>query len=165
MGKTETVIDYAHHEIHEGKHFKAGFQDIAMATNDVIELLLVTNSSKDVAHFVMTAQATGAVVVQLFRSPTSSANGTLVSILNRNENSENTSEMLVYHTPTTSADGTKISEKWVGNEGFKETIGGSQRGNSEIILKKDTKYLIRLTAVSDGIKGAIGADWYESRVE
>jgi len=58
-------------------------------------------------------------------------------------------------------DGTKMVTKYIGNEGFKEDVGGEARGNSEFMLMKNTKYLVRLTAISDGIVGAIGGDWYE----
>ena len=37
-----TIIDYAHHEIHSGSHYKAGYQDTSLATNDVINLLFIT---------------------------------------------------------------------------------------------------------------------------
>ena len=156
------TIDYAHHEIHEGKHFKAGFQDTSMATDDVINLLFITPDSETYAHWVLKGQSTGAVVIELYEAPTTTANGTAVTVVNRDRNVVGTANTtLVYHTPTVTAVGTKLVEKWMGNEGFKESIGGEQRGDSELILKANTKYLVRLTAVSDGIKGAIGGDWYE----
>jgi len=155
------TIDSAHHEIHNGDHYKAGFQDTSMATNETITLLFVTPASVEWAHWILTAQATGAVVIELYEGATATG-GTPVTRFNRNRNSLNDSTTLVYHTPSVTADGTKIVERWVGNEGFKESVGGEMRGDSEFILKQDTKYLIRLTAVNNGIKGAIGGDWYEN---
>jgi hypothetical protein len=52
-------------------------------------------------------------------------------------------------------------ERYIGSEGFKEAISGEHRGDGEFVLKQNTIYLVRLTAVSDAIKGAIGGDWYE----
>jgi len=159
---TLQTIDYAHHEIHAGSHFKASYQDTSMATNDTITLLFVTPDTTEWAHWVLTGQATGAVVIQLYEGTTTSSNGTAVTVVNRNRNISGTANTtLVYHTPTVTTDGTKIVEKWLGSEGFKEDVGGGIRGDSELILKQNTKYLIRLTAVSNGIKGAIGGDWYE----
>ena len=155
------VIDYAHHEIHAGSHFKAGFQDTSMATNDTITLLFVTPNTTKWAHWVLVGQATGSAIIQIYEDTTTSNDGTAVTRWNRNRNSLTDSTTLVYHTPTVTADGTKIVEKWIGSEGFKEDTGGEARGDSEFILKQNTKYLIRLTAVSNGIKGAIGGDWYE----
>lgn len=155
------IIDYAHHEIHSGNHYKAGFQDTAMDTNDIIALVFTTPDTTKWMHWTLTGQSTGACTIQLFHTPTLSVEGTAVNPFNRNQNSSNTSDMAVKHTPTITANGTKISEKWVGSVGFKEAIGGSARGNSEIILKQNTQYLVLCTANDDGIKCAIGGDWYE----
>jgi len=155
------TIDYAHHEIHAGSHFKAGLQDQSMATSDTLDLLFVTPDTTKWAHWTMTAQATGEVTVSLYEGATTSSDGTAVTIWNRNRNSSNTPTVTVTHTPTVTSVGTKMTEKWIGSEGFKEDISGEHRGDSEFILKQNTKYLVRLTAVSDGIKAAVGGDWYE----
>ena len=157
---TLQTIDYAHHKINEGNHFKVGYQDTSMATGDTITLLFVTPDTTRWAHWTLIAHATGAVIVEVYED-TDSTGGTAVGVKNRNRNVSGGNTTLVYHTPTVTTDGTKIIEKWVGSEGFKEDVGGDSRGNSELILKQNTKYLIRLTAVSDSIKGAIGGDWYE----
>jgi len=161
MTNALTVIDYAHHEIHSGSHFKAGYQDTVMATNDEINILFITPDTLKWAHFELTAQATGAVIIDFYEDAVVSANGTLVTAWNRNRNSTKVNTVLVYHTPTVTTNGTKISSKWVGNEGFKDSVGGEARGEAEFILKQNTKYLIKLTAVSNNIKGAVGGDWYE----
>lgn len=154
-------IDHAHHKVHSGSHYKAGYQDTSMVASDTIELLFVTPDTTEWAHWKLVAQSTGEVVVAVYEGTTTSANGTAITRWNRNRNSVNTSSTLVYHTPTVTADGTKMVEKWIGSSGFRENSGGESRGDNEFILKQNTKYLVRLTAVSDDIKGAIGGDWYE----
>lgn len=161
MTSALNVIDYAHHEIHSGSHYKSGYQDTTMDTDDTIALVFTTPDTTKHMHWVLTAQSTGACTIQVFSSPTLSAEGTEVTPFNRNQNSSNTSDMIVSHTPTITANGTKISEKWVGSIGFKETTGGESRGDSELILKQNTQYLVLCTANADGIKCAIGGDWYE----
>lgn len=160
------TIDYAHHEIHAGSHFKAGYQDVSMATGDTISLVVVTPNSTKYAHWTLTAQSTGEVNIQVFEGATPSDSGTAVTVWNRNRNSSTANTTLVGHTPTighpiATTRGTKMVEKWIGSTGFKEAIGGEQRGDSEFILKANTKYLILCIAVSNGIKGSIGCDWYE----
>jgi len=159
--RTLQVIDYAHHEIHAGAHFKAGFQSLALDTDDTIELLFTTPDTAKWAHWVMTSQATGPVTIEVFEDTTVSNAGTPVTVFNRSRNSDNESVLTVTHTPTITGDGTKFATKWIGASGFKEQSGGDTRGDSEIILKKGTAYLIRLTANGDAIKAAIGGDWYE----
>ena len=162
---TEAIktIDYAHHEIHEGNHFKSGYQDTSMAASDVINLLFVTPDTAVWGHWTLVGQSTGEAVIQVFEGTTVSGNGTAVARWNRNRNlaAVNESDILVFHTPTITGDGTKMSEKWIGGTGFKADVGGGTRGDSEYVLKQNTNYLVRLTAVGAGIKGAIGGDWYE----
>lgn len=155
------TVDYAHHEIHSGSHYKAGRQDTTLATSDTIELLFTTSDTTKWAHWVLTSQSTGECVVELYEDTVTSADGTAITPTNRNRNSANTATVVVTHTPTITSDGTKLVEKWLGSTGFKEDTGGETRGNSELVLKQNTKYLLRLTAVGDGIKGAVGGDWYE----
>lgn len=155
------VIDYAHHEIHDGNHYKAGYQDTSMDTDDTIAIVFTTPDTTKYMHWQLTSQSTGACTIQVFSGPTLSAEGTAVTPFNRNQNSTNTSDMVVKHTPTITSNGTKIVEKWVGSVGFKETTGGEHRGESEIILKRNTQYLVLCTANADAIKCAIGGDWYE----
>ena len=158
---TLQIIDYEHHEIHAGSHFKAGYQNTDRDTDETVAITITTPDTDKEIHFTMTAQSTGAATVQLFRTPTLSAAGTAVTPFNRNENSDTVSVATVKHTPTITANGTKISEKWVGGDGFKTSVGGEHRGDSEIILKRNTTYLILGTANADAIKLAVGADWYE----
>jgi len=160
------TIDYAHHEIHSGSHFKAGYQDASMAAGDTISLIFVTPNTAKWAHFTLTSQSTGEAIIQLFSAATSSDSGTGVTVWNRNQNSLTANTTLVGHTPTigtpiATARGTKMVEKWIGSTGFKEQTGGDTRGNSEFILKTNTKYLVYGIAVGDAIKIAIGGDWYE----
>lgn len=154
------TIDYAHHEIHSGSHFKAGYQNIALDNNDTLDLLFVTPNTTKWAHFVMTAKATAKCSVAIYEGTTTSADGTAVTIWNRNRNSIKTPTVVVTHTPTVTSVGTKMAEHWMGTDG-KDPQGGDARGDSEFMLKQNTKYLVRLTAEDNAMKGAIGGDWYE----
>ena len=155
------IIDYAHHEIHSGSHYKQGYRDTTLDDTDTMALVFTTPNTTEWMHWTLTSQTTGPATIQVFRSPTLSAEGTALTPFNRNENSANTSNMVVRHTPTITSNGTKLAEKWVGSAGFKEDSGGSARGDSEIILQQNTQYLVLLTAEADDMKGAIGGDWYE----
>lgn len=154
-------IDYAHSEIHSGNHYKAGKQNISLNQDDTIELLFVAPDTTTWAHWVLVAQTTGQCVIQVYEGTTTSDNGTSITPINRNRNSSNVATVAVYYAPTVTDDGTKIAERWLGGFGFKEASSSEYRGNKEFILKRNTKYLVRLTAINDSIKGVIGGDWYE----
>lgn len=157
------VIDYAHHEIHAGSHYKAGYGVInqSLVTDDTVTLLFVTPNTTTWAHWELTAQATGFCRIDVYTGTTTSADGTAVTIWNRNQNSTNTPGVVVKHTPTVTSDGTKMVTKFIGGTGFKADVGGEARGDSEFILKQNTKYLIRATALDDNISIQVGGDWYE----
>ena len=156
-----TVIDYSRYKTHVGDHFKAGYQDTDMTAGDKIEIVFVTPDTSTWAHWSLQAQATGSVVVQLFEGSVLVSNGAAITRLNRNRNSLNTSKTLAYHSPTITSDGTKLSEKWVGSEGWRSDISGSFASTNHFLLKQNTTYLLRLTALSSGIKGGVGGDWSE----
>ena len=156
--RTVTETDAA---THRGKHFKAGFQDLAMSTGDVIELVLVTPNTTEWAHFSLRSSYTGIVTVDMFEGATLSDDGTAVTRLNRNRNSDIVSTTLAYHTPSITTTGTKIVSKFLGSEGFRSDIGESFAGSDHFLLKQNTKYILRLTAVTNNIKCSIGGDWLE----
>lgn len=164
-GSTEAqiIIDYSHHETHDGNHYKGGFSDTSMATGDTVAIVFTTPDTTVWAHWSLTAQCTGALVVQVFENPTLAAVGTGVTEWNRDRNSENVALVAITHTPTITSAGTKMVEKWIGGTGFKEDISGSHTGDQEFILKQNEEYLVLGIAVGDGIKGAVGGDWYEHR--
>jgi len=155
------TIEYSHHEIHAGSHYKAGFMNTDLDTDATVQLLFVTPNTTKWAHWTLTAQATGSAKIEVYEGTSVSANGTAVTRWNRNRNSTNTSTTLVYHTPTVTTSGTKMITKYIGSEGFRSNIGGEHRGDSEFMLLQNTKYLLVLTAISDDIVGSVGGDWYE----
>ena len=161
MTYASVTIDSANKKTHDGKHFKTGYQDTPMAENDTITMLFVTPNTTEWAHWTLTAQTTGAAKVEIFEGTVASANGTATTILNRNRNSSIVSSTLAFHTPTVTTDGTKLSSRWIGSEGWRSEIGGGFTASHHFLLKQNAKYLVRMTAISDGIVGAIGGDWYE----
>jgi len=158
-----TVIDHAHHEIHSGSHFKRGYGvvDQSLVTDDTVSVLFVTPDTAKWAHFELTAASTGFARIVLYEGVATSSDGTPITPQNRNRNSLTASVISTYHTPTVTNYGSTWATKFIGGEGFKTTIGGEKRGESEIILKQNTKYLILGTALADNISLQVGGDWYE----
>ncbi len=153
------VIDYAHGELHEGRHFvirdymslpKAGTRDI----------LFVTPDTPRWCHMVYSYESNDAAVVgQFFEGPTVSASGTPALTVNRNRNSAYTAGLQIYYAPTVTATGTLLAARAVGSG---KNSGGAMRDNAEIVLKQNTLYLLRIT------EGNVAAtnlnwefDWYE----
>ena len=157
---TLIMIDYGHHAVHGGQSFNADFA-IDAGGGDNVDILLVTPDSDKYAHFEYEVEAEGEIDFGLYEAATPSNNGTLIQAENRNRNLGIPSTTLVYHTPTIAAghEGTRMRHRHAGS---KKLIGGSDRAVHEIILKRNTKYLIRVkneTGSDNYI--AIRLDWYE----
>ncbi len=158
------VIDHSHHHLHSSEHFYAFHEDTAMDTAATLLVLIVTPNTTNWGHFTLVAEATGAATVEVFEAVTTQApnnDGTALTEFNRNRNSVVTAGLVATHTPSINAAGTRMGVEYVGGAPFKGTLSGGARGENELMLKQNTKYLLKLTANADGIKASIGADWYE----
>ena len=82
----------------------------------------------------------------LYENPTVSDAGTAVTAYNRNRNSATVATTAITHTPTFSATGTvPVLEMHLGSG---KSVGGSERGQEEIILKQNEQYLIKIASIS-----------------
>jgi hypothetical protein len=73
--------------------------------------------------------------------------------------------MTICHTPGAGADGTQIAKVMFGLDsgvgGNRILAGGEAGGRAEIILAKNTAYLIRIASGTDGNRITSILDWYE----
>ena len=96
-----------------------------------------------------------------YLGPTVSDVGTIEPMFNRNRNFSDSPTTRLYETPTYSASGVRIDRATYGTRD-KKSIGGGDRGNSEIVLKRNTMYLftiLELNVAATVIN--ITFDWYE----
>lgn len=150
------VIQYDHHEIHGGRAFVYCEQN-TLGNEGTRDILLVTPNTTRWSHLTFGFRSSGEANFVFYEGTTTSDDGTAVTPMNRNRNSDHTAGMLVYHTPTVSAVGTQLCTRHFGAG----RTPGEERGISEWVLRQNTKYLIRVTseAASNDISSAF--DWYE----
>lgn len=157
---TLQTIDYAHHEIHDGSTFFV--KDYMDLTNgQIFNFLVVTPDTAKWAHILVSFAFELEAHVDVYEGATASNNGTPVTVFNRDRNSLTASTTLLFHTPTVAggAEGTKIAGYKAGSA---RSIGGEARSEAELILKQNTKYLIRVTNdTSNNNWFGYLADWYE----
>lgn len=152
------TIDYGHHEIHAGSAFTASYK-ADIANGATLDLLVVTPNTDKYAHFTYELDVEAETDVLIYEAPTATA-GDAVVAYNRNRNSSNAATVVVTSTPTSITAGTTIIRSY--HLGTGRTFGGGSRDNHEFILKKNTKYLIRLTnATTSANYMAVKLDWYE----
>jgi hypothetical protein len=136
------VMEYEHHELHDGSMFRAG-EEVGLANNATRDILIVTPNSAKEAHLQYSISNTLEVEFEFYEDPTTTAAGTSVPSYNRNRNSLTAATTVFTHTPTVTATGTLLATR---REGIGKTAGGSARSISEWILKRNSKYLLRLTS-------------------
>jgi len=162
------IIDYPHHEIHDGRHFYIeghttlddGDPDPATGT---LYVKLVTPDTARWSHFTWDIVSNGILETRFYEGSSGGmADGSNVTPLNNNRNSSNTSGMTITSGVTVATTlGTLISNRKVGGAGFKSTFGGQSSRDDEIILKQNTTYLRSFVRSSDANVVAFKAMWYE----
>lgn len=140
------VIDAALHHLHEGETHQYTYTPTALANGNNLDHRFVVptlTATTRTPHIIIELDSTGECWLFLYETPTTSANGTLQTVVNKNRNSATTPGSTVYLAPTVTAVGTFLSA-WIVGSG--EKSGGSTRESIEWDLKSNTTYLIRVTA-------------------
>lgn len=156
-----TVMDYEHHEIHGGSHyFLADY--VTLGDGDVADFCVKTPDSPKWAHLLFGVQTTGEVEINVYEGVTNSGGGATITPMNNNRNSDNTSGLLIKSNCSITALGTKISGQILGVAGTPVTTGGGNtKREDELILKRNTDYLIRMESGSATNNVSYRASWYE----
>lgn len=155
------VIEFDHHQVHEGESFQVTSPPAALASGASIDFRLVVGAvlpTTRAPHLDIEVDATVETWVYLYEAPTTSANGTQQTVHNRNRGSTNTPSATVWLGPTVSAEGVLLSS-WIIGSGNKG--GGSSRGSLEWVLKPSTVYLIRMTAKAANNDACMRLQFYE----
>lgn len=154
------VITDSQAHLNEGDHYDyKGYHTVSRNTSK--DHLIITPNTDVLARMTIGVEAvTSSIAVQFYEDTTTSADGTVGNARNRNRNfgDDNTTE--VYEDPTVTGVGTLL---WSGFFGAgKDSAGGGARDDEQIILKKNTKYLLRVTEnnISD-TEVNFTFDWYE----
>lgn len=140
------VLDYPHHQIHEGETWQYCYGPATMLQNAVVNLrVVVANVAATLRtpHVVAEIDSTGEAWLELFETPTYSAPGTAATFFNRNRNIAGSPTTTIFTAPTVSAAGTKLSG-WIIGSGQK--AGNATKDSVEWDLKTNTEYLYRITA-------------------
>lgn len=152
------TITYEHHEIHSGSSYTAD-RNVELANGATTDILLVTPDTTKYAHFLYEFEVQAETSFTIYEAVTATA-GTAIVVTNRNRNVTNPATMTLSHTPTGITTGSTILRQH--HLGAGKSLGGGVRGNHEFILKRNTKYLIRITNLTVNTNWvSIILDWYE----
>lgn len=156
------TLDYTHHEVHDGDAYLASYTVAALASGSNLDILLVTPNTNTRIHIIYRIRSTLVTTLTLYEGTTTVSDGTTIATGNADRNSSNTAGLLVYHTPSFGAVGTQIfTDTWGLAAGAQVKVGGESESLEEIVLKKNTKYLLRINSGTADNRISVKARWYE----
>lgn len=156
------VVDYEHHEIHSGSSFVVS--DIQNVDTTTVKYQITTPNTTKYAHMIFNVTCTGEFSL-LVTEGSDRTDGTALVEVNRNRvGTPTAATVIVTLTPTGgSTDGaTAIFAERDGatGSGSKTLSSGASRGNSEFILKPNTKYVVAIETFAD-VYVTFEPGWYE----
>ncbi len=166
------IMDITHHQIHEQESYECSTVDTSMGAADTLVLAFKTPPTPTRIHIVVGYASKAAAHIDVLEGPTwDASSGTQKAIFNRYRDFAGTSAILenqgtgsfaasnnMNRNPTNLAGGTIVDDSY--NWSDRKTTF-EDRGDTEIILKADTQYAIRLTTDDASNAGQIKLSWYE----
>lgn len=146
IGNIPVFVDSPHHHLHEGEMHQYTYAPAAISNAATLNHRMVVptlTATTRTPHIEIEVDCTGEAWVYLYEAPTTSANGTLQTVYNKNRNSATTPGSTIYLAPTVTTPGTMVSA-WIVGSGQK--AGGQSRESIEWDLKSNTVYLIQVVS-------------------
>lgn len=142
------VMDSIHHEVHEGHFWEAEHNSSSVANSSSLDMRF--RVTKDF-HFSASVSAGGQSQVFLYEGA-NIAGGTALTVWNNYRGRGDANPPLsAWHTPAVTSTGSSALVNGrivVGGTSPQTRVGGAIRSNSEIIVKPNTEYLLRVTNIS-----------------
>lgn len=163
-GQTRALqtIDYAHHEIHAGSHYYRTFSATVASGAVQYYLLDIASAGLKYPHMSFEFNGTAITKFEIFEDSTKSGDGDKILPLNNDRNSTNTSIIELYDAIGEEGDeGTLIWEHSAGTATQQSRSAASSEQATELVLKNNTKYLIKITSGTDGNLVNVTLEWYE----
>jgi len=154
------TIDYAHHEVHAGSHFM--YTDaVTLAASATQDYLITTPNTTKWAH--MTFHLDGSAITQWQLYEGADRSGTTPQTIGNNNRNSATTATTTIHKGTSggTTDGVQ-AYIYKGGAATKQAQTGTEAGNTEeIILKQNTKYILRVTSGTNDNLTNVRLEWYE----
>jgi len=160
VGRYLLMIDPAHHHIHEGEMFV--YKDvISLNSAGTQDYIMTTPNSNTISHFAYEIDGQGQVTIEIFEA-TDKTPTTLQTSYSRNRNSLISPVMTIHKNQSGgTTDGTRIIWRKTGSDSASAKVLTVVGSGHEIMLKKNTKYLFRITSGLNSNIISLSFDWYE----
>lgn len=154
------VIDYPHSEIHSGSNFF--YTDhVELGNNGVQDYLITTPDTAKIGHFTFLGSGSAITQIELFEA-TDKVGTTLQTVFNSNRNSLTLAGLTVHKGISGgTVDGTRLWIRKSGSSTSQSRTGSEADHGKEIPLRRNTKYLFRVTSSTAANLTNVLLDWYE----
>jgi len=163
MSKNIGTIDIEHKKIHDGTHF-FNSKYITATNAETVNWVLETGAKTAHMTFAIDSADAGFSFIT-YENIVANEDGTLQTLLNNNRNSATTStlKMRLRATGTDITGSQEVRSGWYGTAGgTSQRQGGNLTRGAELLLKPNTKYLLRITNLSTtNNRINILHSWYE----
>ena len=142
----------------QGKAWSLDHVDLSVESVEDLDVLLITGAKE--ATIMPSAAANGVSQSFIYEAPTTSANGSAITIINKNRNFSAVLPVLTaFSGPTVTGVGTQLANGLILGEVDKF---GEEITESGFVLKPNTKYLLRVDNTSGGtLPMSISVDFHE----
>jgi hypothetical protein len=142
-------IDYEHNEIHSGDHYFYADKNTVDAAG-VIEYLITTPDTDKKIHFVFNVDGTVVTSFDLYEG-SDKVGTTLQSVFNNNRDSDNEATLIIHKGVSGGTTDGVLMFPYSSGTSTNQSKGQSKvRAESEIMLKRNAKYLLRITSGTNG---------------
>jgi len=158
--RTFQIIDYAHHEIHAGSHFM--YTDaVELASAATQDYLITTPDTTKWAHILFDMDGSAITQWQLYEG--SDKDGTTLQTVGNSNRNSLTAATTTIHKGTSggTTDGVLMHVYKGGSASAQSKGPATSRNDEEIILKQDTKYILRVTSGTNANLTNLRIEFYE----
>jgi len=137
-------IPISENKINKGYIFSATKLFTGITDASSVEMIGITGDNP--ARLLTLVKASGEMEIEYEKGTTFTDKGTSVTSVNRNETSDNTSGVNIYHTPTIDTSGTVFAEDLIPGGGQKNaSIGGESSMDFRYVVESNSTHLLRVT--------------------
>jgi hypothetical protein len=153
-------LTHSHHQVHDGKHFV--YTDaVTLANLGTQDYMITTPNTTTWAHMNFNLDGSAITQWQLYEASDKTGT-TLQTVGNNNRNSDNAATVTIHKgTSGGTTDGTQIHIYKSGSSSAIARTGTDAGNNEEIILRQNTKYILRVTSGTNDNLTNVRLEWYE----
>ncbi|KKL97705.1 hypothetical protein LCGC14_1831770 [marine sediment metagenome] len=162
VSNADVDINLEHTRVHDGSMYTAVSFDSDVDNAAPKWWIINAPDSAVRVHIKIQIDASDEFLVEFSEAATADTDGAAVTPRNCDRNSGNDATATFGSDPTNPAAGaTMLFQEIVGSANNKTRVGGNARNGAEWILKRNTKYAIKVTPTNDNTKVSMVAEFYE----